>query len=116
MISREKWDILGGFDERFTPGYFEDFDLGWKANDKGWKTLWIPSLTVSHTHPESTFKKNFSSKFLQRIKDRNYLLSHWNNLKFEQYPDHFLHLLIRCLKSPGYTVPLFMAIWKKCIK
>lgn len=109
-IRKSMWDELSGFDPQFTPGYFEDFDLGWRANNKGWQTIWDPAATVTHAHPESTFNTSFQKKQLQRVKDRNFLLSHWKNVHADQWPSHICFLLLRIIKSPGYLVPTLMAI------
>lgn len=113
---KSMWNELGGFAEVFTPGYFEDFDIGWRANLKGWYTLWDPKAKVNHAHPESTFNSTFPSKALQRIKDRNYLIAHWRNLTASQFPTHLIFLLLRIVKHPGYIVPTLQALQKLCLK
>lgn len=115
-ISKDKWIALEGFDPIFTPGYFEDLDLGWRANKKGWKTIWDPKILINHSNPESTFNKTFKSKSLQRIKDRNYLITHWKNIEASQWPEHLVYLLIRIFKHPGYIIPVLQAIIKLCLK
>lgn len=115
-IIKDKWSILGGFDSIFSPGYFEDLDLGWRANKKGWKTIWDPKIKISHANPESTFNKTFKSKSLQRIKDRNYLMTHWKNIEISQWPEHVLYLVLRIIKHPGYLVPVLQGIYKICLK
>ncbi len=106
------WDELGGFDPIFTPGYFEDLDLGWHAHNLGYKILWDPKCKVDH-QTETAFNKAFSSTELRRIKERNYLLAHWKNLRGGQLLQHMFYLLIRVLKSPGYIVPVALAVCRK---
>lgn len=109
---KDMWDKLGGFDPIFTPGYFEDLDLGWRARRVGYKIIWNPKSKVTHV-TETAFNKAFSKKTLQRIKERNYLLAHWKNLSWFQYPEHLFNLLLRIFKNPGYFIPVGMALWKK---
>lgn len=106
------WNLLGGFDPIFSPGYFEDLDLGWRSGKAGYKIIWEPKAIVSHTTPESTFNKTYSPRNLQLIKDRNYLLVHWKNLEAKDWPAHIRSLCLRLLHHPGYILPLFMAFSK----
>lgn len=107
------WDQLGGFDPRFSPGYYEDLDISWRARNRGYEIIWDPKAKVTHAAPESTFNAKFPQKSLQLIKDRNYLLAHWKNLDPKYYPSHLYHLGSRILHHPGYLIPAAWALWKK---
>lgn len=39
---------VGVLDERFAPGYYDDFDWGARAWLAGWATMWVPSLQFNH--------------------------------------------------------------------
>lgn len=108
------WDQLSGFDPVFTPGYFEDLDLGLRATQAGYKILWVPTCRVIHT-PETSFSKAFSPRHLQYFKDRNYLLAMWRNMPSGIWPAHLTALLGRILRHPGYFVPTLWALWKKLV-
>lgn len=108
------WDELGGFDPIFTPGYFEDLDLGLRAHKAGYKILWDPRCKVEHT-TETAFKKAFSPKKLQLIKERNYLLANWKNMPNGMWGDHLKSLICRIFDHPGYIIPLSMALWRKLV-
>ena len=110
---RSLWQQLGGFDPKFSPGYYEDLDISWRARNRGYDIVWEPKSKVTHATPESTFNKTFSKKSLQLIKDRNYLLAHWKNLDSKYYPAHIYNLLFRIFHHPGYLVPTLWALWKK---
>ena len=105
---KSAWDKLGGFDTVFSPGYHEDLDIGWRARKNGYQILWCPDAKVDHAR-ETAFNKAFSQEFLQRIKDRNYLICQWKNLDCGNLMTHLLAVFGRCLKSPGYFIPVFMA-------
>lgn len=111
IISTPLWRDLNGFDPVFTPGYIEDFDLGWRANKRGLYTLWVSDFVVSH-QAESTFKKTLPNSRLQRIKDRNLLIAHWKNLDSKNLLFHLLTICDRVLQHPGYLIPLFQALTK----
>lgn len=104
------WDQLGGFDPVFSPGYHEDLDISWRARKRGYKILWLPDARVEHQR-ETAFNKAFDAKHLQLIKDRNYLVCQWKNLSSGNLCLHFLAVLMRCLKHPGYLIPVAMAKW-----
>ncbi len=45
---KEKFLLLGGFDELFAPNFAEDFDLGYMAWKAGWENLYEPRSVVYH--------------------------------------------------------------------
>lgn len=48
----------GGFDELFTPGYFEDTDLCFKLHDRGLRTIYQPRSRVVHVQHGSGTSEN----------------------------------------------------------
>lgn len=111
---KDLWDKFGGFDPIFSPGYFEDLDLGLRAKKAGYKIIWDPKCKVEHL-TETTFSKTFDKKTLTRIKDRNYLLAVWKNLPPGQLFSHILTLIKRIMQHPGYLIPVSQALWKKLV-
>lgn len=108
---KSAWDDLGGFDPVFTPGYYEDLDLGWRARRRGLEAVWVPGAKVAHIR-ETAFKKAFTPGQLTRIKERNYLLCHWKNLNTGNLIFHLRSVFFRCAKDPGFFRPLLMAFPK----
>jgi len=53
LFRKTMLDDIGLFDEGFF-AYAEDTDLGWRAQSRGWKTLYIPTAIVYHHHSGST--------------------------------------------------------------
>lgn len=106
---KSTWDELGGFDTIFTPGYYEDLDIGWRARRRGYISIWSPKAKVNHIR-ETAFKKAFTPAELTRIKERNYLFCHWKNLNTGNLVFHFRSLFLRCLRQPGFARPLVMAL------
>lgn len=39
---------IGGFDERYSPVYYEDVDLSFRMRDAGWRVRFDPSLRAQH--------------------------------------------------------------------
>lgn len=47
-IKRNLLDRIGGFDERFSPGYCEDTDICFRAREAGFKVMYQPKSVVIH--------------------------------------------------------------------
>ena len=54
LVTRRAWDIVGGFDERFSPAYFEDVDLCLTLAAHGFRTRYEPRARVTHRGSQST--------------------------------------------------------------
>jgi len=109
IIKRALWNELGGFNEVYSPGYWEDIDLGWRAWKNGYKIIWDPLSTVNHQH-ESTFKK-LDPNFINLIKQRNELLFLWQNITdLSLRASHLSFLLTHSLAHPGYFKVILAAI------
>jgi len=48
LVRSEVWRAVGGFDERYSPGYYEDTDLCFAARALGWRVLYEPRALVMH--------------------------------------------------------------------
>ncbi|MDT4968999.1 MAG: hypothetical protein QOJ64_3736 [Acidobacteriota bacterium] len=48
LIPKSLFERLGGFDPLFTPAYYEDVDLAFKAREVGLKTYYQPAAVVIH--------------------------------------------------------------------
>jgi len=79
IFSKEKFLELGGFDELYSPFYWEDIDISYRAWKKGYKVLFDPNILVEHHH-ESTISTYFSSKIIKKISYRNQLIFIWKNI------------------------------------
>lgn len=70
LLKREKLLLLNGFDEIYSPFYFEDFDLGLRAWRLGWKLYYEHEAVCYHQISSSTNKLN-KSNFVQITYNRN---------------------------------------------
>lgn len=104
------WEKLGGMDVMFSPFYWEDLELSYRALKRGWKLIWEPNAVVLHKHESIISPKYFNQKFLDWIKDRNQLLVTWKHFTFGQLLLWHLPGLLRRLRKPGYWVVLFLAL------
>ena len=48
MISKKLFNDLGGFDEYYSPAYYEDTDLAFKVREKGLRVIYQPLSEVIH--------------------------------------------------------------------
>lgn len=48
MLPRELWQELGGFDERYSPAYYEDTDIAFAVRAAGRRVYYQPSAVVMH--------------------------------------------------------------------
>lgn len=76
---RDVFMKLGGFDEVFSPFYWEDVDLCMKAWKRGWRVLFEPESVVFHDH-QSTIGGLYSRDAVQKIRMRNHFVLNWRNL------------------------------------
>jgi GT2 family glycosyltransferase/glycosyltransferase involved in cell wall biosynthesis len=67
-----KLRALGGFSEIFEPSYVEDLDIGFRAWQRGWPTIFAARSCVTHHH-RTTTARYFSSDQLEHMVERNYL-------------------------------------------
>lgn len=109
---------LGCFDEKlFSPFYWEDIDLSYRAVKRGWKLLWEPGSIVVHEH-ESTVKNIAKSK-RNFIIERNQLLFIWKNITSRNLiKKHIRGLFSRLSKHPGYIRVVIASLLKlgTCLK
>jgi GT2 family glycosyltransferase len=109
IVRKDFFDKLYGFNEIYSPGYWEDIDLGWRAWKSGMKILWVPDALVIHQH-ESTFSK-LNPDFVSTIKQRNELLFIWQNFSEKKYTSsHQKFLTKHALRHPKYLRIVFFAL------
>lgn len=70
LVDRQKLLLLQGFDEIYSPFYFEDFDLGLRAWEMGWKSYYEHQSVCYHRVSASTNTVNKSNS-VKIIYNRN---------------------------------------------
>ena len=48
LVRRQLWEEIEGFDERYSPAYYEDADLALEARRRGFKVMYGPGSVVVH--------------------------------------------------------------------
>jgi GT2 family glycosyltransferase/glycosyltransferase involved in cell wall biosynthesis len=72
LYDARKLEALGGFDEVYEPAYVEDLDLGVRAWQRGWPSVYCAGARVLHLH-RATTSRYFSPEELHRALEHNYL-------------------------------------------
>ncbi len=84
---------LGGMDEAYRPVYVEDLDIGYRAWQRGWPSVYVAGAVVEHRH-RVTSSRYFSGEQLEEILEVNYL-----------------RFLARAISSPA----VFRKLWKQAL-
>lgn len=85
IIRKELWDEMGGFDERFSPAYYEDVDLAFRVREKGYKVMYQSESEVIHFEGITERTSNREQK--RKIENNRMLfISKWEDvLEKEHY-------------------------------
>lgn len=112
VFRREMWMKLKGMDEElYSPFYWEDVDLSYRAQKRGWLIYWEPKALVEHKH-ESTISR-INESYRSRIQERNHLLFQWKNITSPPlFRKHIRGLIRRVLRHPGYIRIVIMSLKK----
>lgn len=70
LFRKSMWDTLKGFDISYSPFYWEDVDLSYRAMLHGWQIYFTPSVVVEHHH-ESTIGSMYTKDQITSIAFRN---------------------------------------------
>lgn len=115
IFRRDVWMKLKGFDEAlYNPFYWEDVDICYRAQKRGYICLWEPESNVVHKHESVINPTYFRTRYLNLIKERNHLLFVWKNITSPiLFKKHLRALAGRLLRHPGYARIVFAALKKR---
>ena len=72
LYDAAKLHALGNVDEVYDPAYVEDLDLGYRAWQRGWPTVYVAGAVVEHRH-RATTTRYYTEEQLAHILEINYL-------------------------------------------
>ncbi|MDO9565593.1 MAG: glycosyltransferase family 2 protein [Candidatus Desulfaltia sp.] len=78
-FDKKKFEQLGGFDEIFSPFYYEDVDLSYRAWKRGWNIVYEPESQAYH-QSGATIGKTSTPLRVQAIAERNRYFLVWKNI------------------------------------
>ena len=118
VCNREMMVKLKGFDEIYSPFYWEDSDLARRAMRSGYKLLYLPESIVYH-QASSTIGNYRSNAQRRMVSNRNKFLFSWNHLDAKKLwishiPITLLNLLVRWLIIDWkYYIAFYNALIRK---
>jgi GT2 family glycosyltransferase len=98
IFDREKFNHLGGFDLLFSPFYWEDIDLSYRAWKTGYQIIFDPDIKVVHNHG-TTINQYFSSFRIKTIAYRNQFIFIFKNIDKGLLKETFLYLTYWKIKA-----------------
>jgi GT2 family glycosyltransferase len=94
IVDTKKLRLLGGFDELFSPFYYEDFELGLRAWRLGWKCYYHSDTYCLHDH-SSTTRNYKTAAWVKAIFFRNRFLMHKIHLNSYQKVLFYAQLMVQ---------------------
>ena len=111
FVRKDHFEEIGGFDENFF-AYFEDVDLGFRFQLKGYRSLYVSNAVVEHVGSATTSRY---SDFAIYHGQRNLVWSYIRNMPMFWYylPQHILFNLAALIwfTWKGKPGPIFKAKW-----
>jgi GT2 family glycosyltransferase len=72
LYDADKLRALGGIDQAYEPAYVEDLDIGYRAWQRGWPSVYVAGARLEHRH-RATSSRYFTDAELDEILEINYL-------------------------------------------
>lgn len=112
VFRRDYFIKLGSLDEKlFSPFYWEDIDISYRAAKRGLVNMWEPKAKVRHLHALTIGK--LPKRKVNIIIERNQLLFIWKNVTSPiLFRKHIVGVFKRVLRHPGYIKIVFKALEK----
>lgn len=86
------FNALGGFDSLYRPAYSEDSDLGIRAWQNNWPTIYFPAAVLYHREG-GTIKDQFKKDKLEQMIRKNHILWMIKNVRHPRFLASFFILL-----------------------
>jgi GT2 family glycosyltransferase len=107
LYDRGRLLALGAFDALFSPGYWEDVEISYRAWKRGWTIVYEPRAVVYHQ--VSSTMRRLSDRLRWRLQQRNRLMFHWIHLHERRYLlSHLLWVGLLFVTAPLRLQPLYM--------
>jgi O-antigen biosynthesis protein len=74
LVRRSAWDVAGGFDPRYYPAYYEDVDLCFELQRRGWGVLFQPRSRIRHHEAASSDARK---RLFLVLRNRKFFVEKW---------------------------------------
>lgn len=92
IFDKKKYNTIHGFDTNYSPFYWEDIDLSYRAWKAGYEIQFDSSVLVEHHH-ESTIATYFQKSRIDTVAYRNQIMTIWKNISDPIYfAEHVFYL------------------------
>lgn len=108
MFKKNIFTELGGYDGMYSPFYWEDVDLGYRAWKNNYTVLFMPSILVEHHH-ETTIRRYFPDWYIRFIAQRNQLLFVWKNMETKHVLQHVFLLPLYMIRAFFHNLLFFVS-------
>jgi GT2 family glycosyltransferase len=100
FLRRNLFLELGGFDELFSPFYWEDTELGIRACRKGYEHIYFPESRFMH-YRSTIIRRHYEEDAIKAIYERNRLIVMWKHLPLcsPLFVSHLFFLPLRVVSS-----------------
>lgn len=116
MFRKSTWQYLGGLDSIYSPFYWEDIDISYRALKAGYKILFDNKAQVVHKHEKGSIMSNYSSKQILEISLRNQILFVWKNISKPSYLlNHLIYLFWNICKGLGKGDIIYLSSFLKAL-
>lgn len=118
LYNRKIWLKLGGLDLLYSPFYWEDLDISYRALKRGYQVLFAKDLIIRHFHEIGSIKTQFTTQKINSIALRNQLIFVWKNITDTSLVLNHLfylpiHLISTVIKGDfSLTLAFFQALTK----
>jgi GT2 family glycosyltransferase/glycosyltransferase involved in cell wall biosynthesis len=93
LYDTAKLRAIGGFDESYHPAYCEDLDIGVRAWQQGWPSVYCAGAQCIHYH-RATTSRYFAADEIHSMQER-----------------HYLWFLVRTVATPA----IFLRLWRDAV-
>jgi GT2 family glycosyltransferase len=84
-VLKSAWDEVGGFEDRYTPAYFEDTDLAFTLRARGLRTLYAPAAQVIHHEGVSHGTDTAAGIKAYQVENRRKFVQKWQTTLSSQH-------------------------------
>lgn len=77
---KDIWEKLHGLTTLYSPFYWEDIDISYRALKSGYTLVFEPKSIVQHTHETGIIRTTYSKEYITAIAYRNQILFVWLNV------------------------------------